>query len=125
MSYTIGVDIGGTKILFVLLKDSKVIKTQKIATPKSRKKVIREVEENIKRLIFNLSKSEILGIGLGVTGPLNRERTVMLNPPNQKFLKGCAMAQIIEKDLKIKTVMDNDVKCFTLGEAMLGAGRAC
>jgi len=123
MKYAIGVDIGGTKISFVLLKNSRVIKTQKIVSPKNKKGIIETIEDNVKIMISNLPKSEILGIGLGVTGPLGKKRDVMLNPPNQKFLKGCPLAKILEQKLKMKTVMDNDVKCFTLGETLFGAGR--
>lgn len=123
MKYTIGVDIGGTKISFVLLKNSRVIKTQKIAAPKNKKGVIGAVEDGIKTMISEVPKTEILGIGLGVTGPLGKQRDMMLNPPNQKFLKNCPLAKILERKLKIKTIMDNDVKCFVLGETLFGAGR--
>lgn len=123
MSYTVGIDIGGTKMGMVLLKNAKVLKTQKIVTPKNKKGIIEAVENNVKTMILGVPESEILGIGLGVTGPLGKKRNVMLNPPNQKFLKGCPLAKIVEQKLKIKTVMDNDVKCFTLGETLFGAGR--
>ena len=127
MSYTIGVDIGATKTNFVLLKDLRVIKAKRTVTLKTKKKLIEAVEENIQKLISDINKSKILGIGIGVTGPLNEKRNLMLNPPNQKYLKLCPLAKIIENDLrknfKLKTIMDNDVNCFTLGEALLGAGK--
>lgn len=123
MNYAIGVDIGATKTNFVLLKNLRIVRTQKIATPKSKKKLIEAIDEKIKELISGLNKSEISGIGMGVTGPLNKEKDLMLNPPNQKFLKGCPLARIIGQDLKIKTIMNNDVACFALAEATMGAGK--
>lgn len=127
MLYTIGIDIGATKTNFVLLRDFKVIRAKRIATLKTKRKLIKAVEENIQKIISDIPKSQILGVGIGVTGPLNEKRNLMLNPPNQKYLRLCPLAKIIEddlkKDFKIKTKMDNDVHCFTLGEALLGAGK--
>jgi len=34
------------------------------------------------------------------------------------------LAGLVEKELKIKTFMDNDANCFALGEAILGAGKS-
>ena len=126
-TYAIGVDIGATKTNFVLLKNSKVIRYKKTPTLKTKRKLIKAVEENIQKLIFDIPKPQILGVGIGVTGPLNEKRNLMLNPPNQKYLRLCPLAKIIEDDLKndfkVKTKMDNDVNCFTLGESLLGAGK--
>ena len=126
-TYAIGVDIGATKTNFVLLRNSRVIRAKKTATLKSKRKLIKAAEENIQKLISGIPKSQILGVGIGVTGPLNEKRDLILNPPNQKYLRLCPLAKIIKndlsKDFKIKTKMDNDVNCFTYGEALLGAGK--
>ena len=123
MKYSIGVDIGGTKISFVLLKNWRVVLRQKVLTPKSRKKIIETVEGNIKKIIKDIPKSKILGIGVAVAGPLNKKGDLVLNPPNLKNLWNLPLVEIIEKDLKIKTKMENDVNCFTLAEAVMGAGK--
>lgn len=127
MKYSIGVDIGGTKINFTLLKDWKEIKQKrkKVYTPKTKKRIIKIVEDNIKDLIIDIPKSDILGIGIGVPTILDQKKETVLPPPNLKVLSGCALAKIIEKDLKIKTVLENDANCFTLAEAMIGAGKGC
>ena len=126
-TYAIGVDIGATKTNFVLLRNWKVVRSKKTFTLKTKGKLIKAVEENIQKLIFGIPKSQILGVGIGVTGPLNEKRNLILNPPNQKYLRLCPLAKIIKndlsKDFKIKTKMDNDVNCFTSGEALLGAGK--
>lgn len=123
MVYVVGIDIGGTKINLVLLKNLRVVRKIKIFTPRTKKRVIEALKENIHKIISGISKSKVSGIGIGVTGPVNQKRDVMLNPPNQKYLRGCPLAKIIEKDLKIKTLMDNDVNCFVLAEAIMGAGK--
>jgi len=123
MKYSVGVDLGATKINFILVKNKKIIRQEKVFTPKNRKEVIKTLENNIKKIIGNISKSEILGIGIGVAGPLNRRGDLILNPPNLRVLRNCPLAKIIEGNMGIKTVMENDVHCFTLAEALLGAGK--
>lgn len=128
--YAIGVDIGATKTNFVLLNLSrlnldrfKVVREIKVLTPKTKKEIIRILEENIRCLIPGIKQSEISGIGIGVPGPVSPNGDLILNPPNLTCLKNYPLAKIVEKELKTKTVMENDVNCFTLAEARLGAGR--
>jgi glucokinase len=123
MGYSIGVDVGKTKISFVLLKNWRVVSRQKIFTPKNKKGIIKTIERNIKKLIIDIPKRDILGIGIGIPGPLNKKGDLSLSPPNLKSLRNCPLAKIIEKDLRIKTRMENDANCFTLAEAILGAGK--
>lgn len=120
MSHIIGIDIGATKTILVLLDKLKVVKKLKFATPKNKKGLIAVIVKNIKYLADFKS---IKGMGLAVTGPLNVKRNLMVNPPNQKFLRNCPLARIVQKITGIPSLMDNDVNCFTLGEALLGAGK--
>jgi len=122
--FSVGIDIGATNIKFVLLNYGlKVVKKEKIPTPKNKQKLIKVLEKKIKNLIFDIPQSKIKGIGIGVPGPLNKERDFILNPPNLKCLFNCPLSKIIQKDLKIKTVMENDVSCFVLAEAILGSAK--
>lgn len=121
--YKIGIDIGATNTKFVLISKSKIIKKEKISTPKNKEKLIKILEQNIENLISGIPLSRIRGIGIGVPGPLNKKRDFILNPPNLKCLSNCPLSKIIKKDLKIKTIMENDVSCFTLAEAKMGAGK--
>lgn len=120
MRYKIGIDVGATKTSFILLKNSKVVETRRTVTPKNKKELIAVLKENIK----NLANSRTIeAIGLGVTGPLSEERGLMLYPPNQKFLSNFPLAKIISKISGVRTVMENDVNCFALAEALIGAGK--
>lgn len=112
---TIGIDIGGTKINFVLLQKKKIVKFWKILTPKNKGALLETLKNNIPQGVKK--------IGIGVPGPLNKKGDLILNPPNLKFLWNCPLAKILEKETGVKTRMDNDVNCFTLGEALLGSGR--
>lgn len=116
--YKVGIDVGGTKINFVLVRDSRVVKTQKIATPKNKEELIRIIGEWVEK-----SSRPIRGIGIGVPGPLNANKDLILNPPNLRILRNCPLAKIVAKKTGIKSRMENDANCFTLAEALLGAGK--
>ena len=120
MKYKIGIDIGATTIKVALLKNKQVLGKKQIQTPTKKDEFFEILRESIKDLSKNL---RISNIGIGVPGPLNAKGDLILNPPNIKCLWNCPLAKIIEKDLKIKTKMDNDANCFTLGEAVMGAGK--
>lgn len=110
-----GIDIGGTKINFILLEGKRIIKSWKILTPKNRKVLIRALKQN--------TPQGVRKIGIGVPGPLNKKGDLVLNPPNLKALRNCPLAKIVEKETGVKTRMENDANCFAFGEALIGAGR--
>jgi glucokinase len=115
----LGVDIGASKITFVILKDGRISVKKKIPVPGTKKSIIKAVKEELSFA----GKEKIKKIGIGIPGPLNQKADLVLNPPNLKFLKNCPLAGIIEKETGVKTLMDNDANCFALGEAVLGAGK--
>jgi glucokinase len=117
MKQTIGIDIGATKISFVLLEKRKAIKKKKIATPKTKAKFIQEIKNNLK----DFPKTN--KIGLAVAGILDFKKRVVLESPNLKYLNNFPLIKVLEKELKAKIVMENDANCFALAEAILGAGK--
>jgi len=122
MKNFIGVDIGATKIIFGLLKNRKVIKNKKIPTPKTKKIIIKELKENLRDLKKS-SSLKIDRIGIGVPGILDIKKGLILKCPNLRYLDNLPLVKILEKELKIKTSIENDTNCFTLAEALLGAGK--
>lgn len=121
--HCIGIDIGATQTKFVLLADSKIIKTQNIPTPKTKPGLIKMIVAGVQKLVSGSSRSKISGIGIGVPGPLSPKRDLILNPPNLPCLKNTPLAKLIEKQCGLRVKMENDANCFTLGEALLGAGK--
>ncbi len=122
MKNSIGVDIGATKIIFGLLKNREVIKKKKIPTPKTKKNLIKELKENLRGL-KGFSGLKIDRIGIGIPGILDIKKGLILKCPNLSYLNNFPLAKVLEKELKIKTSIENDTNCFTLAEALLGAGK--
>jgi len=123
--YIIGIDIGGTKISAVLVKDDKILKSVKIKTPqKSRREFLNKLEVLIGEVILELAdKKEISGIGCGVAGALDLKKGIILNAPNIKILNGFNIKNWLHKKFSCKVKIDNDARSFTRAEYLFGAGR--
>lgn len=117
MKQAIGIDIGATKISFVLLKNQKIIKKRKIATPKNRIGLIKGIKDNLKDF------PKINKIGLAVAGALDIKKGIVLKSPNLKYLNKFPLVKFLEKELKTKIIIENDANCFALAETVLGAGK--
>lgn len=122
---TIGIDIGGTNIKGVVMDGNKVIAKARVFTKsKSNKKIIiAQIFECIESLNIGRATSNINQIGIGVAGPVDIKKQKILNPPNVRALKNLYLGKIVERKFKIKTIIDNDVHCLVLAEAILGAGK--
>jgi len=120
----IGIDIGGTNIKGILLNgDKKIVAKKKVPTrSKTNPKII---FGQIFKCIESLVKKgkNVKEIGIGVAGPVDVKNQIVLNPPNVVGLKNLELGKIIEEKFKIKTVIDNDVHCLALAEAIMGAGK--
>jgi len=124
--YTIGIDIGGTKMAAVLFNGKRVVADSYLATPKDSLNhflvmlyaLIQPLEEKAKK-----DGVEITGVGLGVPAPLDLKREKILFAPNLPILNGVKLAKKLSEKIGKPVVMDNDASCFIRGEAIMGAGR--
>ncbi len=123
--YTIGIDVGGTKLAGVLFDGQKIIADYVLATPKDGldhflvmlNALVEPLLEKAKK-----DKIKVSGLGLGVPGPLDKDGR-LLDLPNLAILNGTRLAEIVEKRLGISAAIDNDANCFVRAEAKLGAGK--
>ncbi len=120
MANIIGLDIGGTKISGVVWDGKKVIEELTIVTPKN----LFEFEKNVLKLADFLSASRnIRGIGVGVAGKVDPKSGVVAYSPNIKFVQDLRLTKLFKLKGFNKVKIDNDSKCFTRAEALLGQGR--
>lgn len=122
--YRLGIDLGGTKILVVVLKDGKVISTAKASTNSGEgyQAVIERIALVAKtaRKKVGVKRKHLRCVGVGVPGPVLDN--TLLQAPNLGWHRPNLAADLAGL-LGISTVhLANDVNCGTLGEATLGAG---
>ena len=117
----IGIDVGGTKISVGLVSQNKLIKTLKASTEahKSQEHIIK----NITRLIDQLIDKEVKGIGIGVPAIVDLKKGVLYEAANIPSWKKVPLKRILEQKYKIPVIINNDAKCFALGEKKFGVGK--
>ncbi len=126
--YSIGVDLGGTKILAGLVEKEtgKVLFEAKNKTKKEKgnKKIGEKILETIDDVLklSNTELSEISSIGIGLAGQVDRKNGILINGINLDC-KDFNVKELIEKKYNIQMLAGNDVEVAALGELEFGAGR--
>ncbi len=124
--FIIAIDLGGTNFKCALLDSNLKIKAKSIFSTKSfanKEKLIAGIAAAINSFIFNLKleKKNILGIGIGLPGPVDSAKGIVHFLPNIKGWKEVALKRILETKIKLPVFIDNDAKLMTLAEYSLGA----
>ena len=125
--YSIGVDLGGTKILagIVEKQTGKVVFEVKNKTKKEKgnKKITAKIIETIEELLnsSDIPGEEISSIGLGLAGQVDREKGILINAVNLDC-KDLNVKEILEEKFLIPVNIGNDVEVATFGELKFGAG---
>lgn len=114
-------DIGGTKMRVVSADRTKFLaEPMVVSTPQD----FNEGIETLKRIVENLSHGEkIEAIVGGVAGPLNAEKTMLVNSSNLSGWVGHDIKKALTEAFNVPVSIENDTALVGLGEANFGAGR--
>ena len=118
----IGIDLGGTKIEGIALDgDGPVAARRRVATPRDDYPATLEA---VARLIGELEAETGRGgsVGVGIPGVVSRASGLVKNA-NSTWLNGRPLLADLESRLARPVRLANDANCFTLSEAIDGAGR--
>jgi len=126
--FIIGIDLGGTHLKVALLDLSCQIKDKEVLSTRSfleKDDLILGLVHSVTRFIKynNLNKAEILGVGLGLPGPVDTKSGIVHFFPNIPGWKEVPLKEILRKNLGIPVFLDNDAKLMALAEYKMGAAR--
>lgn len=126
MNYSVGVDIGGTKVaIAVVTQEGKIIADTVIPTDLtiSPEKMIERICETINNVMdqSQIAKADIVGIGIGAPGPLDSKAGVITCPPNLKSWIDIPIKKLVEARLSIPVTLENDANAAALAEKWVGA----
>lgn len=125
--YSIGVDIGGTKMSAVLYDGEKVVTDYILATPKDNlehflimlKALVEPLQDRAKK-----DNLVIKGIGVGIPGSLDYRENKIITAANLPLLNGLNLPANLTSRLGVEKIkIDNDASCFLRAEAKLGVGK--
>jgi glucokinase len=125
----IGVDIGGTGIKAgAINSEGKIIgKPVTVDTGGNDQsgQIFKRITDSIDQVIQNsgVGHSDIKGIGLGVTGPLDNNTGTILECPQLPTMHFFPLRDKIIGKFKLPVFMDNDANALLLGESIWGAGK--
>ena len=126
LGYVIGVDIGATSLDLVLAGiDGSIL--QRVSEPSdvrlSPEVVLGRCNELMLDLVKanNLDNVDILGIGIGVPGPVDFSRGVLVAPPLMPDWENFPIREAFQHSFRSAfVVVDNDVNVMALGEKYYG-----
>ncbi|PIV51222.1 hypothetical protein CO115_05270 [Candidatus Falkowbacteria bacterium CG_4_9_14_3_um_filter_36_9] len=124
-NYTIGIDIGGTKMLAVLFDGEKALADYTLATPKDNLEHFLIMMDALLEPLTDRARADkvkIKGIGLGVAGVIDYNKKIVLKSPNIPIIDGIDFASKLEGKIGLPVAIDNDANCFCRTEALAGAG---
>jgi len=120
----IGLDVGGTKISAGLVDShGRVLHTLRLPTPvdDGPAGIFRAMRALIDRLIARTDGRELVGIGLGMPGLIDRARGISVQSPNTGWRNVPILAEFADYGLPLE--LENDTRCHAVGELHFGAGR--
>lgn len=123
MKKGIGIDLGGTKIMGILLgEEGQILEKAEGMTgnPSSEEEVLKNLFQVIESL---LKKGPVSSIGIGCAGPDDFENQIVVTSPNLPFIKDFPLRKAVESHFGIPTLVDNDVKVAALAELIFGQGK--
>lgn len=120
---TVGVDIGGTKVLAgVVDPDGSVVRTARRTTPGRRVRV-REVEDALVEAVLEAAADSPVGaVGIAAAGFVDSAGERVMFAPHLPW-QGEPLRDLLEGRLGCPVVLDNDANCAARAEAHHGAAR--
>jgi glucokinase len=151
--YSVGIDLGGTKVLAALVdQDGNIVKqarrptvpswmaeqdpskgTHLLSQSEIRKHisyVISAMADAAAEVMWKLPTEDCLGIGLASAGPMNIEKGTLEYPSNFKGWKIVPIVELLERELKDRGIrgrvhFQNDAIASALGEGWKGSAQNC
>lgn len=120
MSYIV-FDVGGTNLRLAFSPDGKtlsdIISNPTPTQPAAAVEMMAQFAQN------HTSDHNIQAIAGGIPGPMDKEKTMILNAPNLPEWKNFPLKTKIADALSAPTILENDATLAGVGEAVFGAGQ--
>jgi allose kinase len=120
-----GVDLGGTHTRCCLYQDGAFVASDKAATGAviGRERPVEHLSDWIgERIAAHGVRPQALAIG--IPGPLDKARRIILSCPNQRLLDGCDIVAGLSAGLGMKVLAERDVN-FQFYHDLHASGRRC
>jgi glucokinase len=122
MSYTIGVDVGGTKVLGGVVDElGTVVKTARRDTPREGGAALTQAIADVAKEL--MSDFTIDSVGVSAAGFVSSDRKTMLATPNIAGWNGVDLDYQLTSLIGLPVVIENDANAAGWAEYRFGAGK--
>ena len=122
MGYTIGIDVGGTKVLGGVVDEfGSVLTSARRDTPREGGTALTHTIADVAKEL--ISKYPIDSVGVSAAGFVSSDRKTMLATPNIAGWNGVDLDAQLTSLIGLPVVIENDANAAAWGEARFGAGR--
>lgn len=129
MKYSIGVDIGGTKVAIAVVNENGEIASETVIPTDlsiEPKEMIERICEEINNVVAQstIGLDEVIGIGIGAPGPLDSHNGMITCPPNLKTWVDIPIRKLVEQSFPgMPVILENDANAAALAEKWIGAAK--
>jgi glucokinase len=122
MSNTIGIDVGGTKVLGGVVTDSgEILTTLRKETPTEGGRALIECIASVARKL--MADNNVAAVGISAAGFISSDRRTVLATPNISNWNGIDINEQLAELLGVPIVVENDANAAIWGEFKFGAGK--
>ena len=127
--YRLGIDVGGTKVLYGLLDETCEVKARlRTAMPEdvTPEQLTDKLEREARILLSRqgVEPGQLTGIGVGMPSYVDFERGVVISSGSIDRIRDYPARQLLEARFPgVKVLVDNDTNLAGLAEHRLGAGK--
>ncbi|MFQ6066163.1 MAG: ROK family protein [bacterium] len=130
-NYIVGVDLGGTNIVSLLVGSEERIVAKDIRATLAREgkeKTLCQIVSSVRAVLEKgelqgISSASIEGVGVGSPGPLNTKKGIIHFAPNLPGWNNVPLVSILEDQLKLPIFLENDANAAALAEWWIGVGK--
>jgi len=132
MRYIVGVDIGGTNLVVGTVREDggaiHGVRSVPTRPEEGAQAVIARIagliEESIEETVAEagISRGQVVGVGIGAPGPLDRARGIVLLTPNLGWTL-LPLRDLVGRSVQLPATLDNDANCAIYGEWWVGAAK--
>jgi glucokinase len=124
--FTIGIDLGGTKIAAGLCEEGTILKKVLFPTAASRgfESVVAVMADACRKVAEDVPPDQIAGVGVGAAGQIDPATGAVLYAPNLGWEKA-PLGQELGRACALPIRVVNDVRAATMAEWKWGNGRGC
>jgi len=120
LARTVGIDVGGTKMLAVALdKAGNVSEPRRVPTPESAAALI---DAFVSVVDAQRADAPLDAVGVGAPGLVDRHGCLKM-APNLPHVRDLQIKTLLEERLQLPVQVDNDATCAAWGERELGAAK--